>query len=112
MLLDQVARYGRGFSNGALRAYGPLTVKAPEDLQTAENNNVLSRTATFTEDEAPVFDLQKMLEQQELKRRIEEANRLEAERRMREEMAERVAEEIANKMVDEMTDEADGQVRV
>ena len=36
---------------------------------------MLQRNALFSEDKAPVFDLQKMLEEQEIKRKIEEANR-------------------------------------
>ena len=69
----QIARYGRGFDNGPLRAYAPLTVRRPQDL--VDDNTVLQRNALFTEDKAPVFDLQKMLEEQEIKRRIAEANR-------------------------------------
>ena len=44
----------------------------------------INRVAVFPAGKAPVFNLQEMLEQQELKRRIAEVNKIEAERKMNE----------------------------
>lgn len=66
-------RFGRGFAHGPLRGFGPVTVKDPYQYQ---NQNAIQRV-TYDDDKAPVFDLQKMLEEQAIKKAIEEANRKE-----------------------------------
>ncbi|TRY73001.1 hypothetical protein TCAL_01873 [Tigriopus californicus] len=70
---SRVMRFGRGFAHGPLRGFGPVTVKDPYQFQ---NQNEIQRV-TYDDDKAPVFDLQKMLEEQAIKKAIEEANRKE-----------------------------------
>ncbi len=82
-MLKQIARYGRGFSNGPVRGFGPFTVRSPFDLD--PRSNAVQRKVTFDEDRAPLFDLEKMLKEQEIKRRIAEANKKALELAEREE---------------------------
>ena len=64
-------RFGRGFGKGRAMDFGPLTVKDP--FAQAARENAITRTGP--QDEGPVFDLQKMLEEQAIKAAIEAANR-------------------------------------
>eukprot|EP00095_Tigriopus_kingsejongensis_P008391 snap_masked-scaffold9_size846264-processed-gene-3.0 protein:Tk08391 transcript:snap_masked-scaffold9_size846264-processed-gene-3.0-mRNA-1 annotation:"conserved hypothetical protein" len=70
---SKVMRFGRGFAHGPLRGFGPVTVKDPFKFQT---NNEIQRV-TYDDDKAPVFDLEKMMEEEAIKKAIEEANRVE-----------------------------------
>ncbi len=52
-----------------------MRIRDPVDLDPRNANALQTRKVVFEDDKAPVFDLEKMLKEQEIKRRIQEANR-------------------------------------
>ncbi len=95
---SRVARYGRGFDNAPLKPgtffHSTLRVKSPSDLSPLGDHR--GRNRDDLNEVRPVFDLQKMLEQQELKRRIAEADRLEFQRQQLNEVEEEEEKEVTS----------------
>lgn len=106
----KVSRYGRGFANTPLKSFGPLTVKSPFDLNPRNRLGGTRDKQTYDDDRAPVFDLQKMLREQELKARIAAANSQEEARAKVESEAEEEAEEAVREVVEEAMKEVEKEI--